>query len=118
MAWRSCPFCGTGVAWTENILVPNSCWGYRCGYGRWTLATYSRPRFGGIIVPWRGTVPFRPDYVPSSPENARARARRIRGVCLRERRLAQAQTLLHDLHFGGDERGNGSEDSLDGWVDE
>ena len=110
--------CGTGVAWTENILVPNPRWGYRCGYERWALVTRSRPRFGGRSIPWCGAVPFHPDYVPISPENARARARRVRDVRLRERNLARAQNLLCDLHFGGDERGNGSDDSLDGWVDE
>ena len=39
-------------------------------------------------------------------------------VRLRERHLAWAQTLLRDLQFGGDERGNGSDDSLDGWIDD
>ena len=52
-------------------------------------------------------VPFRPDYLPSSPENARATAHRVREVCLRENRLARDQTLLRDLHFGGDEQGIG-----------
>ena len=46
------------------------------------------------------------------------RARRVRGIRLRENPLARAQTLLCDLYFGGDEQGNGSYDSLDGWVDE
>ena len=31
----------------------------------------------------------------------------------RKRRLTWAQDLLRDLHFDGDERGNGSGDSLD-----
>ena len=35
------PSCGTGVAWTENILVPNSRSGDGCGYERWALATPS-----------------------------------------------------------------------------
>ena len=112
------PSCGTGVAWTENIFVPNSCWGDGHGYERWASANRSRPRFGGRSVPWRGAVTFHPSYVPSSPENAHARARRIHAVHLRERRLAQAQALLRDLHFDGDERGNGPDDSLDDWLDE
>ena len=85
------PSCGTGVAWTENILVPNLRWGDGCGYERWALETCSRPCFVGRSAPWRGAVPFRPDYVPSSQENARAKARRVCGVRLRERRLAWPQ---------------------------
>ena len=91
------PSCGTGVAWTENFFVPNSRWGDGRGYERWASATRSRPRFGGRSVPWRGAVLFRPNYVPSSPENACARARRVHDVRLRERRLARAQTLLHNM---------------------
>ena len=67
---------------------------------------------------WHGDVPFRPDYIPSSLVNARARVRRIRHVCLRENRLARAQTLSRTLHTGGDERGNWSDNDLDGWVDQ
>ena len=112
------PSCGTGVAWNGNILVPNPHWGDGHSYESWALSTRYRPRFGGRSVPWRGTVPFYPDYITSSPENARARVGRIRDVCLWENRLARAQTLLRDLHLGGDERGNRSDDSLDGWVDQ
>ena len=65
-----------------------------------------------------GAVPFHLDYFSSIPENVRARAHHMRDVRLRERRLARAQTLLHNLHFDGVERGNGSDSSLDGWVDE
>ena len=109
--------CNTGVAWTKNILVPNLCWGDRRSCKRWASATHCRPHFGGRSVPWHGVVPFRSNYVPSSPENARARIRRVLDNHLRENRLERAQTLLRNLHFGG-ERGNGSNDSLDGWVDE
>ena len=109
--------CGTGVSWTENILVPNSRWGDVCFYERWALATHSRPRFGGRSVPWRGMAPFCPNYVPSSPENARARAHRVCDVRLQERCLARAQALLSNLHFDDVVWGNGSDDSLDGWVD-
>ena len=112
------PFFDTGVAWTGNILVPNSRWVDGCGYKRWALETHSRLLLGGRSVHWRGAASFRPNYVPSSPENTRARVRRVCDVCLQERRLAQAQTLCRDLHFGGDKRGNGSDDRLDDWVDE
>ena len=101
------PFCDTGIAWTENILVPNLCWGDGRGYERWALVNCSIPRFGGRSIPWRGAVPFRPDYVPSSPENARARGCCVRDVRLRENCLARAQTLLRNLYFGGDGRGMG-----------
>ena len=39
-------------------------------------------------------------------------------VRLRQRHLEWAQTLLRNLQVDGDERGNGSDDFLDGWVDE
>ena len=111
------PFYDTaGVPWIDNILVPELRWGDRGGYERWDLETCYIPHFGGRRVPWRGDVPFRPYYLPSSPENAHARARRVHDVHLRENRLARAQTLLCDLYFGGDERGNRSDDRLDGWV--
>ena len=78
------PSCDTGVAWTENTVVPNPCWGDRRGYGRWDLATHSRPLLGGRSVPCRGVVPFRPDYVPSSPEmHAQGRAASVAFACRR-----------------------------------
>ena len=58
-----------------------------------------------------------PIMFPVVRKNAHSRARRIHDVRQRERRLARAQALLHDLHFDGDEWGNGSDDSLDGLVD-
>ena len=82
------------------------------------LENHSRPRFRGRSVPWHCKVPCCPAYVPSSPENERARARHVCTVCLWENRLEWDQTLFRDLHFGGDEKGNGSDDSLDGWVHE
>ena len=42
------PYCGTGGAWTENILVPNLCWGDGRGYESWASATRSRPRFDSL----------------------------------------------------------------------
>ena len=42
------PSCGTGVAWTENILIPNSRWGDGRGYEIWASATLSRPRFDSL----------------------------------------------------------------------
>ena len=41
------PSYGTGIAWTENILVPNSRWGGGGTYETWASATCSRPRFNG-----------------------------------------------------------------------
>ena len=73
----------TGVPCIDNVLVP----GLRCedgdSYQVWSSETCCRPRFGGKRVPWRGAVPFRPNYLPSSLENACARACCIRDVCLR-----------------------------------
>ena len=62
----------------------------------------------------RGTVPFRAVYLPRSPENARATARRVRDVRLWEHRLTQAQHLLYDHHIGSDERVNWSDDEWGG----
>ena len=42
------PSCGTGVASTENILVPNSCWGDGRGYELWASTTCSRPRLDSL----------------------------------------------------------------------
>ena len=113
------PFYDTaGVPWIENTLVPELLWGDGGNYKIWALETQSRPRFGGRTVPWHGTVPFYPDYLPSSPVNTRTLARRICDVQLREKRLVQVQTLSRTLHTGSDERGNRSDDDLDGWVDQ
>ena len=113
------PFYNTvGVPWIDNILVPELRWGDGGNYETWDLETESRARLGGRNVPWRGAVPFRPNYLPSSPVNTRAIVRRVRGVCLQENRLAQAQTLSRVHHTSGDERGNRSDNDLDGWVDQ
>ena len=42
------PSCDTGVAWTENMLVPNSRWGDGGNNKTWDCATCSRPRFGSL----------------------------------------------------------------------
>ena len=42
------PSCGTGVALTENILVPNLRWGDGGNYETWASATCSRPRFNRL----------------------------------------------------------------------
>ena len=36
------PSCGTGVAWTENIFVPNSRWGEGYGYKNWAFRQVGR----------------------------------------------------------------------------
>ena len=104
---------GLKISWFPIRIVETD---LATNVGLWQIR--SRPCFGGRSVPWCGTVPFRPDYVPSSPKNVRARARRVRDIRLWERRLARAQSLLRDLHFDGDDQGNGSDESLDGWIDE
>ena len=119
MAQYSYPFYDTaGVPWIENILVPELLWGDGGSYKTWALEPQYISRFGGRSFPWRGAVPFRPDYLPSIPVNAHARARRVRDVCVRENLLTWFQTLLRALHTGSDERGNRSDNDLDGWVDQ
>ena len=105
-----------GVLWIDNILVPEFLWGDRGNYKTWALQTQSGVHFGGRSVPWRDAVPFRPDYLPRSPVNTCTTARRVRDVCLRESRLAWAQTLSRAHHTGGDKQGNRSDQDLDGWV--
>ena len=113
------PFYDTaGVPWIDIILVPEFRWGEGDSYQVLASETCSIPRFGGRRVHRRCAAPFRPKYLPSSPENARARARHVCDVHMCENCLAWAQTLLRDLHFGGDDRGNRSDDSLDGWLDQ
>ena len=113
------PFYDTaGVPWIDNILVPDLRWGDGCSHKTWALETQSRPRFGGRSIPWHGDVPFRTDYIPSSPVNAPARERRFRDARLRENHLTPPQTLSGALHTGGNEQVNRSNDDLDGWVDQ
>ena len=57
-------------------------------------------------------------FVPIMFSVVRKKARPVLYVRLRERLLALAQALFCDLHFDGDERGNGLDESLDGLVDE
>ena len=76
------PSYDTGVAWTENILVPNPCWGDGRGYEHWALANFSKPCFRERSVSWRGAVSFRPDYVPSSLEmRAQGRTASVTFIC-------------------------------------
>ena len=42
------PSCGTGVAWTENILIPNLCWGDGGNYETRASTTCYRPRFDSL----------------------------------------------------------------------
>ena len=116
---HSCTFYDTtGVPWTDNILFPKLIWGYGGNYKTWALKNKSGVNFGGSSVPWRGDVPLCPAYLPRSPLNMRATARRVCDICLQENRLARAQTLLRAHHTEGDEQGNQSDDDLDCWVDQ
>ena len=116
---HSCPFYDTtGVPWIDNILVPELRWWGGGNYKTWAFQDQYGVRFGGRSVPWLGVVHFRAAYLPRSPVNMRVTARRVRDFCLRENHLAQAQTLLRAHHTGGDERGNQSDEELDGWVDQ
>ena len=112
------PFCDTGVAGTENILVPSPHWGDRVGVGYWDWVAHS----GVIIrddVPWRSALPARPDHLPRSPpENACATARRVRDALLREHRLTRAQNVLYAHQIDGVGRVNCSDDDWDDLWDE
>ena len=98
----------TGVPWTYNILVPELRWGERGNHKTWALKTQFGVRFVGISVPWRGIVPLFAVYLPRSPVNMRAIARRIRDICLREKHLVRDKTLLRAHHPNCDGQGNWS----------
>ena len=106
------------MPWTDSILVPGVRWGDRGNYETWALQFQSGVHLRKRSVHWLGAVPFCAAYLPKSPVNTRATACRVRDVCLRENRLEQAQTLLRAHYTRGDERGNRSNDKLDGWVDQ
>ena len=107
----------TRVPWIDNILVPELRWVDGGNYKTWSLQTQSGVCFGGRSFPWRGAVPFRPAHLPRSPVNTRTTARHVHDIRLGENRLARNQTSSRAHHIGGDERGNRSDDDLDGWVD-
>ena len=50
------PFCDTGVAWTDDLLVPKDCWGDRYTVETWDLGTKSGVCYGEVDVPWRGAI--------------------------------------------------------------
>ena len=119
MAQHSFPFYNTtGVPYTDNILVPKVRWGDGGNYETWDFQTQSGVCLGGISVPWHGAVPLCAAYLPMSPVNTRATAHYVCEVCLWENRLMRAQNLSRAHHTGGDERGNRSDNDLDGWVDQ
>ena len=62
--------------------------------------------------------PFPADYPPKIPVDMRATVRRVSDVRLRDNRLEWAQNLSQGHHNGGDERGNWSDNDLDGWVNQ
>ena len=61
------PFCDTGVACTDNLFFLEVCWEDRGTVETWALGNQPGVHFGGVDVPWRGTVPFRAVYLPRSP---------------------------------------------------
>ena len=108
------PFCNTGVAWTDNLLVSEALWveGVRVGYWAWG----NQPGIIiGVDILWRGVVPACVAYLPrSSPENACATARRVRDARLWEHHLARAQNVFYDHHIGSDKQFNWLDDD---WHD-
>ena len=112
------PFCNTGVAWTENILVPSPRWGDGVTYATWTLGNQSGVIIGDD-VPWHSIFPACPAYLPiSPPENERATTRRIFDALLQDHRLARAQNILYAHHIGDDGRVNWLDDDWDDLWDE
>ena len=111
------PFCDTGVALTDNLLVPKARWEDVVRVGDW--ARGSQPVFLiGADVPWHRVSPARVACLPRSPENARTTARRVRDARLWEHCLVQAQNILYAHHTGGDERVHLYDDDWDYLWDE
>ena len=115
---RSCPFCNTGVAWTDNLLVTEARWGDGVRVGDWAWG--SQPGFLiRAYVVWCIVVPACLAYLPSSPlKNVCGTARRIWDARLWENRLAQAKNVFYAHHIDGDERVNWSDDDWDDLWDE
>ena len=111
-------FCNTGLAWTDNLLVPEARCGYRGTVETWTLGTQFGVHFGGVHISLHGAVLFCAVDLPRSPENSRATAHCVCDIHLREHRLAQAQHLLYAHHIGSDEQVNQYYDNWDSWVDQ
>ena len=61
------PFCDTGVAWSENILVPSPRWGDRVTYATWYLGTQSGVLIGADDT-CRSFVLARLAYLPRIPQ--------------------------------------------------
>ena len=107
-----------GLPWADNILCPSLQWGVRGTYAIWYLESQSGGRYSGVDVPWCGAAPARAAYLPWSPENARATARRIYEALLREHRLAIAQSTSNYRHIIRDKLVNWKDCALDDLWDE
>ena len=60
------PFCDAGMAWTDNLLVPEARWGDGVRFGAWAWG--NQPGFLIVFdVPWHGVFPSRSAYLPRSP---------------------------------------------------
>ena len=68
------PFCDTGMAWTDNLLVPEACCRDRVSVGDWAWGTQSGLLIGSD-VPWFGLIPAHPSYLPISPLEMRSQLR-------------------------------------------
>ena len=107
------PFCNNGVAWTDNLLVPESRWGDEVRVGKWAWVTKPGVLIGAEVL-LRSVIPACPAYLPRSPpKNARATARRVCDACLLENCLARAQNILYTQHICGDEQVNWSYENWD-----
>ena len=69
---------GCGLPFWKNVLVPTVThgWGYN-GTSNQNWPVILGGPYNNIVVAWSGAVPARPDYIPMSPDNEHAAARRI-----------------------------------------
>ena len=118
--WLGVPvlFCDTGVAWNDNLMVPEACWGdgVRVGGCAWG----NQP---GVLIEvdilWRGVIPAYAAYLPRSPpENARTSTRCVRDAHLQEHYLVRDENHLYAHHIGGDEWVFWCDDNWDNLLDE
>ena len=83
----------------DNLLVPIPDWGVGGTVAYLDWGGQPGGRYGSFSVPWCGAIPTRPAYLPRSPENTRATARRVCDGLLRENCLERVQSISDSCHL-------------------
>ena len=99
--------------WVENILCPSLDWGVGGTFENLDWWIQPDGRYGGVDVPWSGSVPTRLAYLPRSPENAHATVHRVRDDLLWEHCLLRDLSLSDYQHILCDHLVNRMDCALD-----